>query len=127
MKQDAIYTQTITKYLSALEKGDVMGILDLFEKDAEVESPLYGLRTAHDFYTSLAADTKASKIIRKEVFNNGHLVYAAFFNYAWTLSSGEEVNFDCVDLFYFQLNGKIKKLHIIYDTQQTRSAFDELS
>lgn len=113
-------------YVKALQGGNLKEILDLFTTDGQVISPLYGKLKAAEFYLRLLKDTNQSKLTLKEVFDqkNGEKI-AIYFNYQWTLQDGSEVSFDVVDIL--ELDGcKIEKLTIIYDTFNTRSAFQNL-
>ncbi|CAM1369345.1 conserved hypothetical protein [Tenacibaculum litopenaei] len=108
-------------YLHYLENGEVSKVIGLFSAEGMVQSPLYGLMPAKEFYTALAADTTASKLTAKGIFEKTEgKELALYFTYQWTLKSGEEVSFDVVDILEFDTRGAIKKLTIIYDTVQAR-------
>lgn len=49
--------QIAKTYLGALERSALETILDLYLEDGIVHSPLYGPRSAKDFYTALFKDT----------------------------------------------------------------------
>ena len=119
----------ITSYFHALERGSYETIIKLFAPGAIVISPLYGKKPATLFYKEVFADTKSSKITLKNIFlsqENPH-VGAAHFLYDWTLKDGTPAPFECMDVFEFSKDGThIEKLTIIYDTQHTRKAFDQL-
>jgi len=110
--------QIITNYLQALERGDYEAIIAVFENDGVVHSPIYGTRQASDFYAELFRDTSASEIAILNTFINLHdtSTGAGHFRYNWKLKSGVVTTFECVDVFYFNANGKIKEMSIIYDT-----------
>ena len=118
------------QYLDALNQGDLSQVLALFTQDATVDSPLYGSKTATQFYTELFADTSRSETKLLHVYeatNDGDSV-ALHFEYKWTLSSGVLVEFECVDVFYLnQDQTQFSKLKIIYDTALLRSEFNQLS
>ena len=119
----------IKKYLEALSEGDRRQILTLFSPDAVVHSPLYGLMKATDFYRELFKDTAQSQISLQGVLTDMERPdrAAAHFRYHWTLSSGSETSFECLDLFQFDReSNRIKELRIIYDTQKTREDFNEI-
>ena len=44
----------------------------------------------------------------------------------WLMRDGITSSVECVDILHFTEEGHIKKLRIIYDTQNTRKAFDQL-
>ena len=118
---------TIRQYLNALEKADFDQLMTLFSDKAIVISPLYGRRPASEFYKELLEDTKQSKLKLLGIFNNSNEKSAAVnFLYEWTLANGEVNSFDCVDIFEFEKEGKIKSVKIIYDTAQTRPDFEQL-
>jgi ketosteroid isomerase-like protein len=111
--------ETIQAYLRALEKGDLPALEGLFSSDAVVFSPVYGRRPAVDFYRRLMADTRQSKITLFDIFtNDDRRTAAANFYYEWTLADGSQTAFDCVDVFEFDPDGRIKSLKIIYDTKK---------
>jgi len=118
----------IKLYLQALESGSYDDIIRLFAEDAIVVSPLYGTVKASDFYKNLLKDTGKSKITLLDIFTskNSEYIGAAYFRYEWTLKNGNIVSFECVDVFEFSEDGKIKKLKIIYDTHKARQIFEKL-
>lgn len=114
------------RYFDALQAGSYDAVMELFEKDALVYSPLYGRMQADRFYKELLAKTKSSKITLKDVFQNpeNRSHAAAHFLYDWTLSDGTPAPFECIDLFEFSERNLIKSLKIIYDTQHVRQKFE---
>lgn len=121
-------TEEIVKsYFQNLEQGNYQGIIELFQVDAVVISPLYGEKKAVDFYKELFSDTSQSKITLKNIFVNTHSknVAAAHFLYEWTMKDGNISPFECVDVFNLD-DHKITKLTIIYDSYQTRMGFNNL-
>lgn len=118
---------TIRTYLDALSRGDLNQLMALFAPEAIVHSPLYGQQPAHVFYPALLQDSTASNIELLQIFHTLGTEYAAVnFLYHWTLANGEQVTFDCVDIFRFTETGKIKELKIIYDASQTRQHWSAL-
>jgi len=120
--------KTLKLYLQALEKGSYGGITKLFTEDAMVNSPLYGKIKASEFYKELFKDTAKSKITLLNLFTskNNRNVGAAHFLYEWMLKEGTPTSFECVDIFKFSDDCKIKYLTIIYDTYKTRQRFEEM-
>lgn len=119
----------IRSYLSALEEGVLTKILELFTSDAIIVSPLYGIMSATEFYTSLCNDTAKSRITCHDIYSSSlNCAHgAAYFTYEWQLANEQEVKFECVDIFEFdETAGKIAKVTIIYDSSSTRQAFSEL-
>ncbi|MFA6036987.1 MAG: nuclear transport factor 2 family protein [Legionellales bacterium] len=119
----------IQEYLDCLERADYDKLINLFEPDAIVYSPLYGKKDAKEFYRKLFEDTTQSKIKLINIFTDEvNKSAAAYFHYDWTLSNNTSAPFDVVDIF--ELNDtfdKIINLRIIYDTWQTREKFNDLS
>lgn len=116
---------TIKNYLQALQQGNYEAVISLFTDEAMVISPLYGTQSAKIFYKELLADTNSSQIELLDIFTNLQKRTAAVnFVYHWTLADGMTTSFDCVDIIEFDEQDKIKVLKIIYDTAQTRSAFE---
>ncbi|MFP4090701.1 MAG: nuclear transport factor 2 family protein [Cyclobacteriaceae bacterium] len=119
--------QIVISYLQGLEEADLAKILSLFSQEGVVHSPLYGRQKALDFYHRLFADTQQSAITLLHIFREHQKpeVAAAHFRYDWLLRNGANSSFECVDIFYFDENAKIQEMHIIYDTRQTRTAFEK--
>ncbi len=117
-----------TRYLNALNDGDLTATLALFTPSAQVSSPLYGQRDAQSFYADLFADTARSETRLLNVFDqstSGSAV-ALHFEYDWTLSDGTLVQFECVDVFQRSANRQqFDNLTIIYDTAHLRASFAE--
>ncbi|MGP6088562.1 nuclear transport factor 2 family protein [Antarctobacter jejuensis] len=115
------------RYLAALNAGDLDGVRALFTPDAEILSPLYGARPAHDFYAELFADTTRSQTSLLNVFDSsaqGRTV-ALHFRYVWTLASGKVVDFECVDVFELAEDRQhFTRMTIIYDTAPLRADFE---
>lgn len=113
-------------YLAHLDAAQLEPLLSLFSAGGVVLSPLYGQLPATDFYTRLFADTNNSRLQLKDVLvNPAKASGCIYFNYAWDLANGEVVSFDVID--YLQLNeaGEITFLHIVYDTVQSRPAWQQ--
>ncbi|MEL6968651.1 MAG: nuclear transport factor 2 family protein [Bacteroidota bacterium] len=121
------FQQLSQAYLQHLANADLAALLQLFAPAAEVLSPLYGRQPATDFYRQLFSDTNQSKLQWKDtLINNSNQSACIFFEYSWTLATGEVVRFDVID--YVQLNdsGQINFLQIVYDTVQSRPALDKV-
>ncbi len=120
--------KTIRNYLKGLEVGSAEEIIKLFSPDAVVHSPLYGEIQAKKFYQNLFKDTSKSKTTLINIFvsqNNSQIV-AGHFRYDWILKDGTPTSFECVDVFRFVEDGKIKELTIIYDTSKIRTSFEDM-
>lgn len=116
------------KYIEFLENGEVEKVISLFSDKGMVQSPLYGIKKASDFYNELANDTSNSELSVKGVFqeeNSNQL--ALYFTYKWTLKNNEKVIFDVVDIIEFDTQNKIDKLTIIYDTVIARQLINQLN
>ena len=115
------------QYIALLEKGEIDKLLTLFNKDGVVDSPIYGLKLAANFYRDLTSDTNNSELKLLGIFEESVSDTAAlYFNYQWTLKSNEVVNFDVVDIIEFDTQNKISKLKIIYDTVVARDLVKQL-
>ena len=109
-------------YLKHLENGDLKHLLEMFNKDGMVDSPLYGIKKAKDFYRELKDDTSNSKLQLKGIFEESNSPnLAIYFTYEWTLKNGTEVKFDVVDILELDDDFKILQLKIIYDTVDSRA------
>lgn len=116
----------VRAYIGALSRGDTDAILELFAPSGAVESPLYGIKRAVDFYRDLEKDTKRSTLQLQAVYVDPHdpRKAAIHFRYRWEMKNGEIVTFSCVDLFEFTGPPlKVSKLSIVYDTHPIRAAF----
>ena len=119
--------ETIKEYFKALENGNYDKIEKLFTSDAVVNSPLYGRMKAKDFYMELFRDTSKSKITLIDILRGENpRVMAGHIRYEWILKDGTPTTFECVDIFQFTDEGKIKTLTIIYDTAKIRTSFEEM-
>ena len=109
------------EYITLLENGNIAGVLDLFNPNGMVDSPLYGTKKADEFYRELNDDTLNSELYLKGVFEEDQSnTLALYFTYKWTLKNNQKVEFDVVDIITFDEQHKIDKLKIIYDTVVTR-------
>lgn len=116
------------RYLIELSAGNYPQLIALFSPDAIVQSPLYGQLSAADFYQSLLDDTTQSDLTFLQMFLNLEEASGALhFEYTWTMENGRQVTFACVDIFQFNSGFQIKRLDIIYDTHQTRQAWNTLN
>ncbi|WP_385912140.1 nuclear transport factor 2 family protein [Terrabacter sp. GCM10028922] len=115
-------------YLRALTTADAELVASLFADDGVVHSPLYGPRPAREFYTELFADTSQANLTLKSVMSGedqaGQTTVSFWFHFDWRLSSGAAAPFDVVDVATLGSDGKIRELHIIYDTVDVRPAFE---
>ncbi len=114
-------------YLLYLEKGEMGQVTNLFADEGIVVSPLYGTLPAKKFYETLAGDTNTSKLIYDGLFfEKDSNRMSLLFDYHWQLKNGKEVTFKVVDIIELNLENKIKKLTIIYDTVHSRAALARL-
>ena len=115
------YLQIAESYLKALQASDLAAVLSLFDPQAVVISPVYGQRSAREFYETLFNDTlKSETKVLDTLINPKNKCLALYFHYRWTLAAGKEVSFDCVDLIRLNHDHKIISLRIIYDTHPIR-------
>ncbi len=102
------------KYIDYLEKGIV-------------DSPLYGIKEAYEFYHELNSDTTNSELHLLGIFEEKDSnIIALYFTYKWTMKNNEKVEFDVVDIIEFDMHNKINKLKIIYDTVKSRGLVNRL-
>ena len=118
---------TALKYLEALEAGNIKDLIDLFTPDAMIESPVYGLKKASDFYAELLKVTTSSELTFKGFFKDKDSNSCAlYFHYKWILKNKETIAFDVVDIIDFDQDNKIKALKIIYNSINSQKAIDGL-
>ncbi len=118
----------VAAYLHALRTADAGLAVSLFTEDGIVHSPLYGPQPAGEFYPALFADTSQASLTLKCVMSGadqaGQTTVSFLFHFDWRLPSGAAAPFDVVDVATLAPDGKIKDLHIIYDTVDVRPAFE---
>ena len=115
-------------YLEYLERGKVEQLIALFDENGIVDSPIYGIKKADEFYRELNDDTSNSELHLKGIFEqNVSNDLALYFTYKWTLKNNQKVQFDVVDIIEFDTKNKIKKLKIIYDTVLARKLVASLN
>ena len=115
------------KYIGHLENGNIEQIIALFSQDGIVDSPLYGIRKANEFYLELNSDTANSELSILGIFEeNDSNNLALYFTYKWTLKNNQIVEFNVVDIIEFDALNKISKLKIIYDTVIARKLVKQL-
>ena len=115
-------------YLEYLERGNIEQLIALFDENGIVDSPIYGIKKADEFYHGLNDDTSNSELHLKGIFEqNESNDLALYFTYKWTLKNNQKVEFDVVDIIEFDAKNKIKKLKIIYDTVLARKLVTSLN
>ena len=118
----------VQTYLRALRTADTGLALGLFTPDAVVHSPLYGPTAAADFYPALFADTTGALLtlhsVMQGVDQDGARMISFFFHFDWRLPSGLPAPFDVVDVARLAPDGRIDRLHLVYDTVRVRPAFE---
>ena len=115
------------KYIELLEHGNIEGVIGLFNSHGMVDSPLYGIKKADEFYRELNNDTSNSELHLKGIFEEDESNnLALYFTYKWTLKNNQRVEFDVVDILEFDHQNKISKLKIIYDTIMARKLVAQL-
>lgn len=118
----------VSEYLGALGERDLPRMLALFADGAVVHSPLYGTQPAADFYPRLFADTADATLrLRAVMHAPGAGPVAFWFDFDWTLADGTPAPFTAVDVVELDEAGRIRALHIVYDTFRVRPAFEALA
>jgi len=114
--------KVIESYIALLGRGESEGLIGLFAESGMVISPLYGRKTAAEFFRGLARETRASELTPQGIYLHADdpLAAALAFHYRWTLRDGRQVAFECVDLFRFDEAYRIASLTIVYDTHAVR-------
>lgn len=120
-------TDIAKEYIKHLENGNIDQVIALFDLNGIVDSPLYGIKRADEFYLELNSDTANSELSLLGIFeeNNSNKL-ALYFTYKWTLKNNQIVEFDVVDIIEFDNQNKISKLKIIYDTVMARKLVGQL-
>ncbi|MBZ5734080.1 nuclear transport factor 2 family protein [Nocardioides sp. TRM66260-LWL] len=121
-------SRLVDAYLRGLADGDVDAVVGLFAEDGIVHSPLYGPVPARLFYPRLFADTGSARLTLRSVMTgvgaDGAATVAFWFHFDWRLPSGAAAPFDVVDVATLDADGRIRTLHIVYDTVDVRPAFE---
>jgi ketosteroid isomerase-like protein len=120
MSLDPTHKQVMLDYLAAFTEGDLGVILQLFAPEAWVYSPTQDQpRRPIDFYPALLERSKGTVFTPKTCFAGDQPGTAAIlFDYHKKMPDGSIRPFDCVDLFAFDAQGKIRELRIIFDTKK---------
>ena len=117
--------EAVREYLSALETGDVIRIVSLFEPDGWVLSPFLGQLSALEFFPKVVDASSKTKLTVHDILisSEGHPRAVGYFHYDWWLKDGSKVSFECADVFTFNpKTGKILSMVILYDTYPIREA-----
>lgn len=122
------HTELVASYLRALGTADADLAVSLFCDGAVVHSPLYGPVPAVEFYPLLFADTSQAILTLRSVMQGvdqqGETTVSFWFHFDWRLPSGAAAPFDVVDVARVDGEGRIRELHVIYDTVDVRPAFE---
>jgi SnoaL-like domain len=120
--------ELVATYLRALATSDVDLVTSLFTSDGLVHSPLYGPMPAAQFFPALFADTRESILTLRSVMRgtdqDGTATLSFWFRFDWRLPSGVAAPFDVVDVAQLAEDGRIRTLHLVYDTVDVRPAFE---
>lgn len=114
---------TVRAYLAALEAGDTARVIALFAPDAWVLSPFLGRVPAASFFPQVVAASSSTRLTVHDVLLSaeGHPRAVGYFRYDWGLADGQQVSFECADVFDFAADGRIAMLTILYDTHPIRA------
>lgn len=86
-----------------------------------VESPVLGKMEAAAFYCKLGEASEQNVLtVHRIMSSEDGRAFAAHFTYDWTLTGGDNVVFDGVDLFEFNDDDLLVSMKIFYDTHPTR-------
>lgn len=113
---------TIRAYLSAMEQGNLEGVLVCFSEDGIIHSPVYGEVPVKRFYEKLFSDTKSAEVRINSIYAavDDENRWAAHFGYHWIKIDGSVVDTDLVDLFEFDKEtALIANLRIVFDPKQS--------
>jgi hypothetical protein len=126
MKDDEL----VKAYLTALDAGDLKGMLALFAPDAVAHSPLYGSVPVPEFFKEMFAKSGNSKgtllgTLGRGKTASGRPLLAFWFHFDWILASGVHAPFDAVDLCELNDEGLVVNLNIVYDTATVRPLLEK--
>lgn len=111
----------VRRYFDHLTASEMDAIIAMFEPNAQVLSPYAGYVQAGEFFSKLGVASARNKLTVFDVLvsENSDAV-AAYFEYDWTLGSGDNIIFQGVDYFKFSATGKFASMSIFYDTYPSR-------
>ncbi|BAO77028.1 hypothetical protein [Winogradskyella sp. PG-2] len=76
------------QYITYLENENIGQVVTLFNHNGMVDSPLYGIKKADEFYHELNRDTSNSELNLKGIFEEKDSCnLALYFTYKWTLKN----------------------------------------
>ena len=119
-----------SRYLSALEKGDLEEIVALYSDEATVKSPISASTPVRTFFTNVFRITSERTAQLHTVLLGVDHPNRAAVHFAYTRAVRERpsATVECVDLF--ELSDDRQRFiaqQIIYDTGPVRADFDSLS
>ena len=105
----------IRRYLAAMEKADLDGVLACFSPTGTAISPTYGEMPVRAFYETLFADTLEVRLKVKSIYaaTDSPQKWMAHFAYHWRRREGAVVDTELVDLFEM-CDGRIDRLRVIF-------------
>ncbi|MFP1680933.1 nuclear transport factor 2 family protein [Alloalcanivorax sp. C16-1] len=109
-------SDTVKRYLGAMEAADLETVLGCFEGDGTVVSPVYGEVPVRPFYEKLFADTVRAEVRLEQLyFSEDGTGIAAHIDYFWERQDGSRMHVDMVDLFRFRAESeRIERLSIVF-------------
>jgi ketosteroid isomerase-like protein len=109
--QHLIFTDIVQKYYAEVDKGDVDGVVALFEVDAEYSRPGYarlsGREAIRSFYTDDRIIESGMHNIESMVSDSGTVAVEG--NFRGTVRGGTDVEVNFADFFSASPNGLIQK------------------
>lgn len=119
--------RAVRKYLKALEAGDADKAAALFVVDGWVQSPFLGRIPVREYVNKVAAASSRTQLTVHDVLVSaeGHMRAVAYYLYHWQLKDGSQVEFECADVFNFDLaTGHIASIVLVYDTHLIRDVVE---
>jgi ketosteroid isomerase-like protein len=119
--------QAVHKYLKALAAGDADKAAALFVADGWVQSPFLGRIPVRDYVMKVSAASRRTDLTVHDVLVSaeGHMRAVAYYLYDWELNDGTQVQFECADVFNFDLDtGRIASIVLVYDTHLVRDVVE---
>ncbi|MGE3744809.1 MAG: nuclear transport factor 2 family protein [Sphingomonadaceae bacterium] len=109
---------TVSAYLLSMESADLAAVLECFDEDGLVTSPVYGTMPVEPFYRKLFSDTEYTTLLIHDIYrsiSNDNKVIAHF-GYKWCKVDGSYIETNLVDIFDLSPeSGKIVLLKIVFD------------
>lgn len=106
----------LRRYLEAIQARDLAALLALFSPHATVSHPVFGDRTAAEFFPQLLEATASDTPTRPVLLHADGPTSALFFLDDWSTPDGARFRSPIVLVFGFGADGLVDRLTVVFDT-----------